>query len=322
MIALVPQQIKISAAFTRRLWSLGHERRDRHASLQPVKVFKEHGESVTSLGAIQNDGLGDYIVTGSADTKVRLWSVAPMRRQQSLRATLAGHGKAVTALEGGYEHCLISGSMDGKVKCWDLEKALCLNTWKMANSCKHLFKGSSGKDNLLYVVTTTSVHIIDIRLKAACANHTPGLIFSAAACGSFITLGGTSSAVVYDIRHGLCKARNTVALLGGHSGRVTEVRMDRHKIITATDKAGEGPIRVWSHAGEEYAVLSSSLGQDEGGCPDVEEGRHGVSALEVNGPVLATCSTSGNFVYRNFSTGIPYEENVLGTSKFWALEAE
>lgn len=42
-------------------------------------------------------------------------------------------------------------------------------------------------------------------------------------------------------------------------GQVTQISMDRHKVVTATDQAGEGPVRAWSHAGDEYAVLESSL---------------------------------------------------------------
>lgn len=53
----------------------------------------------------------------------------------------------------------------------------------------------------------------------------------------------------------------------------------------------------------------------------MEEGWHGISALEMDGPVLATCSTSGSLVYRNFTTGYPYEGKAVAKSKFWALEA-
>lgn len=60
-----------------------------------------------------------WFLTGSSDTKIRIWGLATLE----LKATLTGHILGVRSLIISRRHpYLFSGSEDKTIKCWDLEK--------------------------------------------------------------------------------------------------------------------------------------------------------------------------------------------------------
>lgn len=82
----------------------------------------------------------------------------------------------------GYDRYLFSGSKDCKVKCWDIEKEKCVDTWRLANSCDRLWQANDGVDRLLYAATPSSIHVIDFRVKALCTYPAFGMLPSSLLC--------------------------------------------------------------------------------------------------------------------------------------------
>lgn len=85
-----------------------------------IGVLRGHGHTVFSL-AFSDDSR--FLVSGSADKTIKLWSVAERR----LVRTFTGHTDAVygVALHG---RRMVSGSWDGTVRLWDIEQRAALKT--------------------------------------------------------------------------------------------------------------------------------------------------------------------------------------------------
>ena len=73
----------------------------------------------------QKDDLGNYVVSGSADTNIKVWDM----RQKSALATYKGHSKAIWAIDLSPDtQYVASGWTGGIVKLWDLSAGKWTNT--------------------------------------------------------------------------------------------------------------------------------------------------------------------------------------------------
>lgn len=89
------------------------------ASDASVRTFTGHTAAVTAV-TVAPDG---RIVTGSADSTIRLWSA-----EGTQTAVLRGHGGQVSTLDCSADGRLLSGSTDKSVKLWDLGTSSLLRT--------------------------------------------------------------------------------------------------------------------------------------------------------------------------------------------------
>jgi WD40 repeat protein len=67
--------------------------------------------------------MNGYIITGSADKTIRIWSLS---LYQCFK-TLQGHSDNVTCLEIYSKDLLLSGSTDKTIRIWSIESGNCLN---------------------------------------------------------------------------------------------------------------------------------------------------------------------------------------------------
>lgn len=83
----------------------------RQEGKQPtLKLHGCHKDWITSVAWSDN---GDYLVTGSNDCSLKLWSL----KKKQVKVTFEGHLSAVTSVS--YSHgCIVSSSADGQLKIW------------------------------------------------------------------------------------------------------------------------------------------------------------------------------------------------------------
>jgi WD40 repeat protein len=125
-----------------------------------VHTFVGHSGSVWSVAATPD---GQHIISGTADSLVKVWSVA----SKSLVSTCAGHNhwvRAVVAMPDGQR--ILSGSMDNTVRVWLLDGTL-ENTFELHNGAvytlvalpdnQHALSGSSDNTVKLFNVNDGAV---------------------------------------------------------------------------------------------------------------------------------------------------------------------
>lgn len=79
-------------------------------------VANAHDDAINAL-AISHD---NFIYTGSADTKIKVWSKAPTQKKHSLLTTLQKHRSAVNALALSPDgSVLYSGACDRSIVVWE-----------------------------------------------------------------------------------------------------------------------------------------------------------------------------------------------------------
>ena len=81
----------------------------------PLWTFKGHAGTVTSVAFSPN---GKMLASGSADQRVRLWNLTTGKHLQ----TFSNHTDKISALAFASDNVLASGSSDGTVFIWDLDK--------------------------------------------------------------------------------------------------------------------------------------------------------------------------------------------------------
>jgi len=84
--------------------------------------FKEHMSQCVCIQA-QREVKGNYVVSGSLDTNVKVWD---LRSKKSIM-TLKSHAKPITAVDISIDGRVVaSGSHDGYVKIWENSSARCI----------------------------------------------------------------------------------------------------------------------------------------------------------------------------------------------------
>lgn len=126
----------------------------------------------------QKDDLGNYVVSGSSDTNVKVWDM----RQKSAIATYKGHTKAISDVDMSPDtQYVASGCTGGLVKLWDLTAGKLLNTIdiKTISSSDNLFIKSikfnpadwwmavAWSDKVIRYYDTTSFELINESLSDA-----------------------------------------------------------------------------------------------------------------------------------------------------------
>ena len=98
-----------------KLWRLpterAHESPELVIEVKPEYSFEGHTRNVTSVLCTK-----DLIISGSSDTTIMIWSID----KRNLLRTLIGHTGDVTGLQISVVNQLVSTSMDGTMKVWDL----------------------------------------------------------------------------------------------------------------------------------------------------------------------------------------------------------
>ncbi|EFN52794.1 hypothetical protein CHLNCDRAFT_138440 [Chlorella variabilis] len=263
--------------------------------LTPLRTLRGHQEAVTSLQLVAGS-TGAWSVTiaatGGKDRTVRLWGLAPLLAspvQKPQIATLRGHGAPITCLamavwqSGGGSALLLSGSLDSRVKAWDPWTAACTGTAKCAApvaAMQPVAACPALQPHGLLVSGGSGAQLLDLRcMKAVAAVALPPDRAEQVHClgqhGWNLAVGSSDGARVYDLRVLSSSAGATSSgssgggssrdlperlRLAGHARPVTAIHVDRLKVVTATDRNGEAPVRVWcSDSGECLAELDSCL---------------------------------------------------------------
>ncbi|XP_077422190.1 ATG16 autophagy related 16-like 2 [Vanacampus margaritifer] len=86
--------------------------------------------STEGLTCVQFDPTGQKILAGSYDKSALLWCLD----QPVAKLTLTGHGRKVTAARFS-RHQVVTGSADGTVRIWDLQRAACVHSAHASSFC-------------------------------------------------------------------------------------------------------------------------------------------------------------------------------------------
>jgi WD40 repeat protein len=91
-----------------------------------VSVLEGHTGAVTAVSSVFVDSVGRLCVaSGGKDSTVRVWTLA----DGGLSCTMVERGKAVTAVCAVYvdgKVTIVSGSLDNKVRLWDVDTCVCV----------------------------------------------------------------------------------------------------------------------------------------------------------------------------------------------------
>ena len=88
-----------------------------------VHTWKGHTKPVTTIRLLPESG--HLLLSGSADTTVRIWDVY---HQRQLLRTFSGHSKSISDLSFNNDGTrFLSGSFDRMMKLWDTEKGVCIS---------------------------------------------------------------------------------------------------------------------------------------------------------------------------------------------------
>ncbi|XP_051934107.1 protein Atg16l2-like isoform X2 [Hippocampus zosterae] len=86
--------------------------------------------STEGLTCVQFDPTGRRILAGSYDKSALLWCLD----RPVAKLTLTGHGRKVTAARFS-RHQVVTGSADGTVRIWDLQRAACVHLAQASSFC-------------------------------------------------------------------------------------------------------------------------------------------------------------------------------------------
>ncbi|XP_019722853.1 ATG16 autophagy related 16-like 2 isoform X2 [Hippocampus comes] len=86
--------------------------------------------STEGLTCVQFDPTGHRILAGSYDKSALLWCLD----RPVAKLTLTGHGRKVTAARFS-RHQVVTGSADGTVRMWDLQRAACVHLAQASSFC-------------------------------------------------------------------------------------------------------------------------------------------------------------------------------------------
>lgn len=107
-----------------------------------IHAWKDHAKAVTALRFFP--GSGHLLLSGSADTTVKIWDVF---HERELLRTFSGHSKAVSDLSfnsAGTQ--FISSSYDRMIKLWDTEKGVCVSKFTTGKT-PHVIRFFPGPDH-------------------------------------------------------------------------------------------------------------------------------------------------------------------------------
>lgn len=210
----------------------------------------------------------------------------------------AGHGAPVTALAAVSDPAspptpqtlpaaaaslLLSVSLDGRAKLWDVWSSALVGTARLAGPATALQVAAANpllQPHSVILACGPAVQLLDLRSMApAAAVLPPASAGPAVRClaqwGQDLALGGDDGCRLYDLRmlgsggggnRGAGGGRGAATphrlLLRGHAGGVSSVHVDRLKVVTATDAYGEHPLRAWCpETGQLLAAFDSALPQ-------------------------------------------------------------
>ena len=84
--------------------------------MKQVATFAEHTNSMTSVSITKDE---DYVISGSFDATIKIWSF----EKEGKIVSLTGHTETVySVLVAPDKQCIFKGSGDGTVKIWSLGK--------------------------------------------------------------------------------------------------------------------------------------------------------------------------------------------------------
>jgi len=170
-----------------------------------IKVLKSHEDVVNDLSVSKD---GRYLVSGSADTTVKVWDIADNFR---LTHTFKGHTKevyAVRVFKSGGDYKIVSAGYDNKAILWSLRDKRDLNSYMHTDKLKYLalsegYIAASGfQDNKIVIFDHNLKSIKEIESET----NPSGLSFSPD--GRLLLAGtGTSPRVcnIYDSQAGFRK---------------------------------------------------------------------------------------------------------------------
>ncbi len=170
-----------------------------------VQILKSHENVVLDLSVSPD---GRYLVSGSADTTVKIWEIG---KGFSLVHTFSGHTNhvyAVGAFRQGDDYHIVSVGYDNKAILWSLEKKKMINSYTHENKLKYLalndtFIATSGsKDKKILIFDRALNKVRDVESETV----PEGLAFCP---NGRLLLSGTGSkpfsCAVYDSRDGFKK---------------------------------------------------------------------------------------------------------------------
>ena len=200
-----------------------------------------------------------YLVTGADDKEIMLWNCASGMRI----AQMEGHSKSVTCVSVSFDtQKLVSGSMDGTAKIWELSSCIEISTL-FVGSVVNSVEFSRDAENVLVASQDAIIRIfhvnttIELRrmvghvLSARCASYGPdGLMV--ASCSSDLAV------IVWDLMRP--EDDSMVVVLTGHTNDIRQLVWVKQnlKIASCSD---DSTIRVWDiDSGDCIRVLTGHKG--------------------------------------------------------------
>ncbi|KAI3431601.1 hypothetical protein D9Q98_004651 [Chlorella vulgaris] len=192
-----------------------------------------------------------------------------------------GNAAASSASPAAATVQLLSGSLDGRVKSWDPWTASCIGTAKCAAQVTALQAVAANptlQPHAMLVSSASGVQLLDSRLmRGVAAVAFPAgrseQVHSCAQWGWDLAVGSSGGARVFDMRVLTASGDGGSSSSSSSSGTlrerlrlnvdarpVTSIHVDRWKVLTATDRYGEAPLRAWCvSSGDCLAELESCL---------------------------------------------------------------
>ncbi|GAB4815422.1 hypothetical protein N2152v2_002468 [Parachlorella kessleri] len=266
---------------------MGLEEPNRLTLLTPARTLRGHTESLTCLQVITGSTGVCIAATGGKERVLKLWGLAPLLPSpvhQPQIATLRGHGAPVTCLAPISEQqqgrpdsgaagvgaaagadaapaaALVSGSLDARLKLWDVWNPACISTAKLPAPITQLgsivdplgLAPGALAQHAVLAAAGNAVHLLDVRSMrtelVAAQPERAEQVLCMAAWGTAVATGGRDGAArVWDLRMtaGAGAQQEPRLVLRDYRRQVSSIHMDRLKVVASTDEYGEAPLRVW-----------------------------------------------------------------------------
>jgi WD40 repeat protein len=227
---------------------------EKFEDIKDFEIGSGHKSTVTSVAFAPD---GKYIVSGSSDNSIKLWSV----ETKELLYTFEGHSNWVNSVSfSGDGRFIVSGSSDRSVKLWSVEERRLLYTFEghsdgvysvsISRDGRFIISGSYDKSVKLWSVE-------ERRLIDTFEGHSGGVYsVSISRDGRFIVSGSTDKSVkLWSVEE-----RRLLHTFEGHSGGVSSVSISRDGRFIVSG-SWDKSVKLWSV--EERRLLHTFEGHSD-----------------------------------------------------------